>query len=136
MKYSLANLLLLTALIAVLAGWFYDHRRLTADRERLNAESAELASKLVFEHAFGSSTVTIGTRPAPPRSYDFENEDDRREFLRDYIDKPFDIPMANFNGSAQGGIIMGPTASAQNGSHGEITLSPPITGWKSSNSTR
>jgi hypothetical protein len=80
MRYSLSNLLLLTALIAVLMGWFYDHRRLSNDKERLNLEAAEYCT--IISIRLGSAAI-----PVPPgetldkRSYQFSIEGDRRKIL-------------------------------------------------------
>jgi hypothetical protein len=120
MKYSLSNLLLFIALVAAFAGWFYDHRRLVNTTERLNSENTDLFHQLSFSRSTGSSTVTTGWPPAPPRTYDFSIENDRRDFVRDHFTKPFDISID--------------TASRKN--HGELKLSPSyVSGRNSLNST-
>jgi hypothetical protein len=38
MRFSLSQLLVAIAIVAILCGWWFDHRQLNADRYRLNAE--------------------------------------------------------------------------------------------------
>ncbi len=42
MKFSLSNLLLVVAVVAVALGWWCDHARLLTANARLNAEAAAL----------------------------------------------------------------------------------------------
>ena len=53
MKFSLSNLLLVVAVVAVAIGWWCDHARLRNANARLNAEAAAL-----FQEANAGSTIT------------------------------------------------------------------------------
>jgi hypothetical protein len=91
MKYSLSNLLLLTALIAALMGWLYDHRRLANDKERLNAQATELFSRYVAANEGSGRVIWPGDRLPPTRSYNSSIEEDRSAYLNDHL-SPFSGP--------------------------------------------
>jgi hypothetical protein len=81
MKFSVSNLLLLTALIAVLLGWFFDHRRLASDKERLNSEAAQLLS--IISASRGRSIV--GNPPDKSwDTYNLSSEADRAQYMKDF----------------------------------------------------
>jgi hypothetical protein len=80
MKYSLSNVLLLFTLVAVLLGWFYDHRRLEIEKEYLNAEAANLFGRITASH--GSGRVLMPGETADRRAYNFLIQEDRAEFLK------------------------------------------------------
>jgi hypothetical protein len=82
-KFSIANLMLAIALIAVAIGWWCDHRRLSEANGRLNAEAAELFT----QHTMGSSISSInfpdGKLP-PNRVYTFSDPEDRAAYAKTY----------------------------------------------------
>jgi hypothetical protein len=84
MKYSISNLLLLTALIAALFGWLYDHRRLSNDGERLNAEASDLFNQLVTVTQGSGRVIWPPGQMPPTRSYNSSIEKDRADWLRDH----------------------------------------------------
>ncbi len=81
-KYSLSNLLLLTALIAALMGWFYDHGRLSNDKQRLNLEAIDLFGRWTASH--GSGAVLPPGQTPNTRAYNFSIEKDRADYVRDF----------------------------------------------------
>src|SRR5437762_7511744 len=83
MKFSLSNLLLFVALLAVLLGWFYDHRRLRSDKERLNSEAAGLCNMVsMMSHGGSGGTVLPPGRTSATRPYSAAIEEDRAEILK------------------------------------------------------
>jgi hypothetical protein len=96
MKYSLFNLMLLTALIAVSIAWFYDHGRLRTDKERLNAEAADLFCRLIATK--GSGTAWTSGQMPPTRGYDSSIERDRADWRSDHR-SPFYGPTLSGTGN-------------------------------------
>jgi hypothetical protein len=85
LRYSLTNLLLLTALISALIVWFFDHRKLDNDYQRLNVEAANMLDIIATSRGSGNAVVgPDGTLPAR-YDYDFTVEEDRAAYLDKYI---------------------------------------------------
>jgi hypothetical protein len=85
MKFSFSRLLVVTAFLALLSGWCYDHQRLTEVNQRINAEVASLYREVV-----GKGHVTAGWfDPIPQgRVYDWAVERDRTEYRLNFGFKP------------------------------------------------
>jgi len=86
MRFSLSNLLLVVAFLAVSIAWWVDRRRLSGEIEALNAECADLmenVTMMTMSSGFGAMSFPDGKLP-PQRSYDFKRPEDRDEYRRNY----------------------------------------------------
>ena len=86
MKYSVAHLLLVMALVAMGVAWWVDHARLSRANEKLNTEAAELFQKwTISHHSNGFSALEFRSGELPSaRVYDFSKPEDRAAYTETY----------------------------------------------------
>jgi len=104
MKFSLSNLLLVVAFLAVSIAWWADRRQLSHEIEALNAECADLmgdVTTMTMSNGISAMSFPDGKLP-PQKSYDFQRPEDRDEYRRIYghLMSPhgaFVSPVANKN---------------------------------------
>jgi hypothetical protein len=83
MRFSLANLLLMVAVVAVAIGWWCDRARLQNANGRLNAEAAALMSEARTTTTHTALEFPSGKLP-PSRVYDFLVPEDRAAYRQTY----------------------------------------------------
>ena len=83
MKFSLSNLLLVTALIAVCIGWCVDRRRLATEVVDLNEECKQMMERVT--QIPSGMRVSDGSDPSDPgRVYNFSIAADRVTYRENY----------------------------------------------------
>ena len=87
MKFSLSNLLLVVALIAVCIGWWVDRRRLAVEVVGLNKECSQMM-EIATRLPSGVRILDLGSDPSGPgRVYNFSLAANRASYRKNYPSK-------------------------------------------------